>query len=94
MDKLTTQVEVVLFCREHNLPAEVVGRWIWIRFDRKPALEVRQLLSAAGFGWSWKRRQWFHKCGCNSYGRGGPDPRTRYGSIRVESIAVDDEVAA
>ena len=93
MDKLETQVEVVVFCRDHALPAEVVGRWIWINFPDKPALEVRQLLKAAGFRWSSKREQWYHICGCRSYGRGGPDPRTRYGSIRVESIPAD-EVAA
>ncbi len=93
MDKLTTQVEVVVFCREHHLPAEVVGRWCWIKFASKPGADVRQLLKDAGFRWSPKREQWYHTCGCRSYGRGGPDPRCRYGSIRVESIPAD-EVAA
>lgn len=93
MDKLTTQVEVVVFCRDHELPAEVVGRWIWIDFPSKPALEVRQLLKAAGFRWSPKREQWYHTCGCHSYGRGGPDPRTRYGSIRVDEPEAIDSAA-
>ena len=93
MERLTSIVDVVVFCREHGLPADVVGRWVWIRFDRKPGREVRRVLKAAGFRWSSKREQWYHTCGCRSYGRGGPDPRFRYGSIRVESIPAD-EVAA
>ncbi|MEE9131255.1 MAG: hypothetical protein V3T84_14640 [Phycisphaerales bacterium] len=94
MDKLETQVQVVVFCRDHHLPAEVVGRWVWINFPSKPDRPTRQMLKNAGFRWSPKRMQWYHTCGCRSYGRGGPDPRYRYGSIRVESIPVDDEVAA
>ena len=86
MERLTSMMDVVAYCREHRLPAEVVGRWVWIRFDRKPGPEVRRILKAAGFRWSSKREQWYHTAGCRSYGRGGPDPRTRYGSIPVGEI--------
>jgi len=29
-------IEVVEFCRVHNLPGEIVGRWVWLRFGPKP----------------------------------------------------------
>ncbi len=93
MSKPETQVQVVIFCRENHLPAEVVGRWVWIRFDEKPSLGVRQTLKAAGFRWSSKREQWYHRCGWNRTGRGGPDPRYRYGSVSVNQISTDDVAA-
>lgn len=90
MDKPETQLQVASFCREHQLPqAEIVGRWIWIRFDRRPGREVRRVLKSGGFRWSPKREQWYHRCGWHRTGRGGPDPRTRYGSVRVDQLSAD-----
>jgi len=56
-------IEVLQFCKERNLPARVVGRWVWIKFDSKPAADVRQALKDIGFRWSKRRGQWAHNCG-------------------------------
>ena len=41
-------VEVLEFCKSRNLPARVVGRWVWIKFESKPSAEIRQALKAFG----------------------------------------------
>lgn len=56
-------LEVLEFCKERNLPARVVGRWVWIKFESKPAADIRQALKDAGFRWSRRRSQWSHNCG-------------------------------
>ena len=83
-------IEVIEFCRANHLPADVVGRWVWIRFNEKPGQEVRDLLKSFGFQWIQKRGQWAHNCG--HYSRAGQgDPRFKYGEVSVDeyqSIAV------
>ena len=39
-------LEVLEFCKAQDLPARVVGRWVWIQFDSKPSTDVRQSLKA------------------------------------------------
>lgn len=56
-------IEVLEFCKAQSLPARVVGRWVWIKFDTKPAAEIRQSLKDFGFRWSRRRGQWSHNCG-------------------------------
>ena len=56
-------IEVLEFCKSQNLPARVVGRWVWIEFDSKPDAEIRQALKDFGFRWSRRRSQWSHNCG-------------------------------
>jgi len=82
--------EVVKFCQEHDLPGEVVGRWVWVRFPGKPSEEVRFLLREAGFHWSGKRKAWAHDCGVPSK-PGHGDPRWKYGVVSVSQFNLEDE---
>lgn len=84
-EKLTSLVDVVDFCKEHDLPADVVGAWVWCKFESKPEADLRKLLSAAGFRWHNKRGEWYHNCGVFSR-RGRTAPRVTYGSIPVAAI--------
>ncbi|MFH1881296.1 MAG: hypothetical protein ABIL62_01125 [Planctomycetota bacterium] len=63
-NKSKSIIEVLEFCKAGNLPARVVGRWVWIDFPTKPSAEVRQSLKDFGFRWSHRRQQWSHNCGC------------------------------
>jgi len=62
-DRLQELPDVLEFCKVNGLPADLVGQWVWIRFDEKPDTETRDLLKAAGFRWIHKRQQWAHNCG-------------------------------
>ena len=59
--------------------AEVVGKWVWVRFTEQPAAEMRQQLAQLGFHWNRERQAWQHPCGAfrlsSSY-----DPHERYES--------------
>ncbi len=59
-------LEVLEFCKAQNLPARVVGKWVWIKFESKPSAEIRQALKDFGFCWSRRRGQWCHNCGHSS----------------------------
>jgi hypothetical protein len=91
-DKLNTLPEVIAFCKANNLPADVVGRWVWIRFKSKPSYETRELLKAAGFSWISRRGQWAHSCGTPSK-KGKGDPRWKYSVASVHEFS-DDEIRA
>ena len=91
MQKLKTLPDVIQFCKTHNLPADVVGKWIWLRFDSKPDVETLTLLKGAGFIWVKRRGEWAHNCGCPS-GAGKGSPRWKYGQVPVSSFA-DSEVS-
>ena len=83
---MTDLASVVRFCQEHNLPADVVGRWVWVRFQSKPDPETRNLLKGAGFRWVRKRGQWAHHCGYRTrYNPALADPRDKYGAIPVNA---------
>ena len=56
-------LEVLEFCKARDLPARVVGKWVWIEFESKPGADVRQSLKDIGFHWSHRRQQWSHSCG-------------------------------
>ena len=59
--------------------AEVVGKWVWVRFaDKQPPTITRQL-AELGFHWNNKRQTWQHPCGRLTEGSHN-DPRQRYGS--------------
>lgn len=85
-DRPRNLIQVIEFCRRHSLPAEVVGRWVWLRFDSKPSAETRDLLKAAGFRWVNIRKAWAHNCGHFSR-HGVGDPRSKYGAIPVDQLA-------
>ena len=92
MQKLNALPEVVSFCKQHSLPADVVGRWVWLRFGEKPSEETRTLLKGAGFAWVKKRGQWAHACGGFKWKRSKApyEPRDKYGSISVAVYAEDE----
>ena len=80
--KLTELPEVVEFCKTHNFPADIVGNWVWIKFDSKPPKEDRDLLKGAGFQWVPGRMEWAHNCGVPTR-QGKYRPRTKYGSVPI-----------
>lgn len=84
--RLTSIVQVIEFCRARNLPADVVGRWVWVRFDSKPEQALLDEMKAAGFRWVRDRGEWAHNCGHASK-RGTGAPRFKYGSIPVSQAA-------
>jgi len=86
--KLTDLPGVIAFCREHNLPADIVGRWVWLRFPEKPSKETRELIKGAGFRWVPKRGEWAHNCGFPSR-RGTHPPRFKYGAVPVKDVDLD-----
>ena len=59
--------------------AEVVGRWVWVRFTEQPAAEVRQQLAQLGFHWNRERQAWQHPCGHHSLSSQA-DPHEKYAS--------------
>ena len=91
--KLDDIVGVLEFCLARDLPAEIVGRWVWLRFDQKPDQDTRSALKAAGFRWCKRRAAWAHNCGfpCRA---GVGDPRMKYGAIPVNRQIVDDLATA
>jgi hypothetical protein len=60
--------------------AEVVGKWVWIRFIDKQPSEVTMVLAEFGFHWNTTRQTWQHPCGTIANERANYDPRKRYGS--------------
>src|ERR1041384_2556510 len=92
--KSSSTTEVLEFCRALALPADLVGRWVWIRFDAKPSQEIRDTLKAAGFRWVKRRGQWAHNCGYwSKFNPRVNDPREIYGSVPVASLR-DESVGA
>ena len=61
-------------------PAEVVGKWVWIRFGEKQPREVTAHLAELGFHWNGDRQSWQHPCGTIPVAAATYDPRQRYGS--------------
>jgi hypothetical protein len=56
---------------------QVVGRWIWIRFEQKQPRSVTAELAQLGFHWNRRRQLWQHPCG--QFRRGTwIDPREKY----------------
>ena len=43
--------------------AQVVGKWIWIKFESKQPSAITAALSELGFHWNKKRQLWQHPCG-------------------------------
>ena len=57
--------------------AEVVGKWVWVRFTDKQPREVTGKLAEFGFHWNNKRQVWQHPCGALTEGTES-DPREKY----------------
>jgi hypothetical protein len=60
--------------------AEVVGKWVWIRFAEKQPSNVTMVLAELGFHWNNTRQTWQHPCGTALIEAATYDPRKRYGS--------------
>ena len=83
-------IEVLEFCKSRQLPARVVGRWIWVKFESKPSTEVRQALKNFGFRWSKRRGQWAHNCGHRSLPAHSYRPWDRYQTYSIEEFNLMD----
>lgn len=68
--------------------AKVVGRWVWIHFDAKPADSVRAYLLELGFHWNKTRSNWQHSCGHYSTFAKSYDPRDKYIVRRADELQV------
>ncbi len=77
-------IQVLEFCKEQNLPARAVGKWIWLRFETKPSTEIRQALKDFGFRWSRRRGQWAHNCGHCSRPAHNYKPWDKYKTTMLE----------
>jgi hypothetical protein len=70
---------------------EVVGSWVWARFDTKPDEITRERLKAENFHWNQKRKLW-QWAGRPAAGSplGSNAIRAKYGAFEVKK---DDLVA-
>ena len=56
---------------------QVVGKWVWIRFQHKQPRNVTAELAQLGFHWNRRRQVWQHPCG--EFRTGARiDPRQKY----------------
>jgi hypothetical protein len=60
--------------------AEVVGKWVWVRFAEKQPQQVTRVLAQLGFHWNKTRQTWQHPCGVDCDKASPVDPRRKYGS--------------
>ena len=81
--------EVLEFCQTHDLPARVVGKWVWVKFDSKPPEVTRQLLKDFGFRWSRRRGQWSHNCGTPTKPAHSYKPWDKYRTVSIEEAYVN-----
>jgi len=88
--RLHKLADVIRACQDQDLPAVVVGRWVWVSFDSKPPDATRDFLKRTGFRWNDHRKAWAHNCGY--YSRRDPtgDPRDKYGTIPVQSFTREE----
>lgn len=86
-------LEVLDYCKANNLPARVVGKWVWIKFESKPTAEVRQGLKDMGFRWSRRRGQWAHNCGHSTKPALNYKPWDKYKTISIDEAAARLAVA-
>ncbi len=82
-------LEVLEFCKAQNLPARVVGKWVWVEFESKPSAKIRQSLKDFGFRWSRRRGQWSHSCGHSSRPARNYRPWDRYQTISIDEAYVN-----
>ncbi len=79
-------IEVLEFCKSQNLPARVVGRWVWIKFESKPSADIRQALKDNGFRWSRRRGQWCHNCGLPTRPARNYKPWDKYKTLTMDEV--------
>ena len=86
-------VEVISFSKDHGLNAELVGRWVWVRFDAKPDESTRKALKDFGFRWVPRRGMWANNCGHPSR-HGIAHPFNKYGHVPVTDLDIGRQSAA
>ena len=86
--------DVIRACQDNNIPAYVVGRWVWASFTDRPSAEIRAFLKTSGFRWIDNRKAWAHNCGYRTKQAKGYDPRDKYGTIPVEQFPREEEASA
>ena len=89
-ERLYDMESVKAFCVENNFPADVVGKWVWIKFESKPPAHERELLKGAGFRWVKRRGEWAHNCGVPST-KGSCNPRWKYGAYSIKGPGAPNE---
>ena len=77
-------IEVLQYCKDNGLPARVVGKWVWLKFDVKPSAEIRQGLKEQGFRWSHRRQQWANNCGRPTKPAMGYRPWDKYQTVGLD----------
>lgn len=73
MDKLFELLRVKM-----DATIMLIGRWIWIEFDGKPAVEVREAIKKIGCVWHSKRMMWYWR---------PAEARTHYSNKDLGSLA-------
>ena len=81
-------LEVSQFCQQMGLPAEAVGRWVWITFVEKPSQDIIKALKDFGFHWSHRRQKWAHNCGLECR-PGNGNPWDKYDNYPLTEAAED-----
>ncbi len=76
-------VEVVSFCVKHKLDAEMVGKWVWVTFAKKPARSMCKALREVGFVFSRRHRKWAHNCGHPTKSAADSSPFDKYPCRRI-----------
>ncbi len=85
IDATSPTEAVAAWAATRQLPAAIVGAWVWVTFADKPDTATRDALKTAGFHWNRKRGCWQHACGVKRRYSPGTDPRRTYGSIPVDA---------
>jgi len=71
-------LQVISFCQENKLDAELVGKWVWVTFAAKPARDLRDQMRLLGFIYSARRGKWAHNCGHPTPSAVDSDPFAKY----------------
>ena len=82
-----TSAEVVQFCRQYDLEAEIVGGWVWVSFEEAPDEALRQTMKDFGFRWSPRRKKWAHNCGGPTKSARLSNPWEKYDHFPVSGAA-------
>ena len=84
-----SMLQVLETCQELKIPARMVGRWCWIKFESKPSAEIRTALKEMGFRWIRKRSQW-----ANSFGRPSRAALSYRPWDKYSTVSLDDSLAS
>lgn len=66
--------------------ARIVGRWVWVEFEHKPAAETLAALKDLGFRWNGRRRAWQHAGGVPTKFNARQNPKDKYQIQELSNI--------